>query len=112
MWKRFWECPAAEDENKNESESHAAQEFVPQAKDSLPGAKDYELSIVGVKSSEHGAITILDVNAMPSQPASGEPVKVTVHLQSPTPITSASVKYGLSESPLTKQDMLGVAQGL
>jgi hypothetical protein len=97
-------------ENKNESESHAAQEFVPQAKDGLPGAKDYELSIEGVKSSEHGAITILDVNALPSQPASGEPVKVTVHLQSPTSITSASVKYGLSESPLTKQDMLGVAR--
>ncbi len=97
-------------ESENESESHAAQEFVPQAKDGLPGAKDYELSIEGVKSSEHGAITILDVNAMPSQPASGEPVKVTVHLQSPTPITSASVKYGLSESPLTKQDMLGVAR--
>ena len=77
-----------------------------------PRAKNYELSIEGVKSSEHGAITILDVNAMPSQPASGEPVKVTVHMQSQTGITSASVKYGLSESPLTKQDMLGVDAGL
>ena len=99
-----------EDENENESESHAARGLVPGAKDSLPEGKDYELSIVGVKSSEHGAITILDVNAMPSRPASGEPVKVTVHIQSPTPISSASVKYGLSESPLTKQDMLGVAR--
>jgi hypothetical protein len=97
-------------ENKNEPESHAAQESVPQTKDNLPEGKNYELSIVGVKSSEHGAITILDVNAMPSRPASGEPVKVTVHIQSPNPITSASVKYGLSESPLTKQDMLGVAR--
>ncbi|VVB72190.1 Uncharacterised protein [uncultured archaeon] len=74
---------------------------------SLDG-KDYELSIEGVKGSEHGAITILDVSAMPSQPAAGEPVKVTVHLQSISPVVSASVKYGLSELPLTKQDMLGV----
>jgi hypothetical protein len=99
-----------ENENKNESESHAAQEFAPQAKDSLPSGKDYELSIEGVKSSEHGAISILDVNAMPSQPASEEPVKVTVHMQSQTPITSASVKYGLSDSPLTKRSMLGVSR--
>jgi hypothetical protein len=99
-----------ENENKNESESHAAQEFAPQAKDSLPSGKDYELSIEGVKSSEHGAITILDVNALPSQPASEEPVKVTVHMQSQTPITSASVKYGLSDSPLTKRSMLGVSR--
>ncbi len=75
-----------------------------------PSGKNYELSIEGVKSSEHGAITILDVNAMPSQPASGEPVKVTVHMQSQTPITSASVKYGLSDSPLTKQSMLSVSR--
>jgi len=99
-----------ENGNKNESESHAAQEFAPQAKDSLPSGKDYELSIEGVKSSEHGTITILDVNAMPSQPASEEPVKVTVHMQSQTPITSASVKYGLSDSPLTKKSMLSVSR--
>jgi hypothetical protein len=99
-----------ENENKNESESHAAQEFAPQSKDSLPSGKDYELSIEGVKSSEHGAISILDVNAMPSQPASEEPVKVTVHMQSQTPITSASVKYGFSDSPLTKKSMLSVSR--
>jgi len=63
---------------------------------------------VGVKDSEHGAISILDVNALPSQPAANEPVKVTVHLQSPDGIRSASVKYGLSELPLTRQDMLSV----
>jgi hypothetical protein len=99
-----------ENENKNVSESHAAQEFAPQAKDSLPAGKDYELSIEGVKSSEHGAITILDVNALPSQPASGEPVKVTVHMQSQSPIASASVKYGLSDSPLTRKSMLSVSR--
>ncbi len=91
-----------------DSRSYAAEEFAPQAKDSLPRSKNYELSIEGVKSSEHGAITILDVNAMPSQPAAEEPVKVTVHIKSQTPITTASVKYGLSDTPLTKQSMLGV----
>ena len=99
-----------ENENMNVSESHAAMEFAPQSKDGLPSGKDYELSIEGVKSSEHGAITILDVNALPSQPASGEPVKVTVHMQSQTPIASASVKYGLSDSPLTKRSMLSVSR--
>ena len=92
----------------NESQSHAAQELSPAGKDSLPGSKNYELSIAGVKGSEHGAITILDVNALPSQPAANEPIKVTVHLQSPDGIKSASVKYGLSELPLTRQDMQSV----
>jgi hypothetical protein len=45
---------------------------------------------------------------LPSQPAANEPVKVTVHLESPEGIKSASVKYGLSEMPLTRQDMLSV----
>lgn len=85
-----------------------SKEFSPAGKDSLPGSKNYELSIAGVKGSEHGAITILDVNALPPQPAANEPVKVTVHLQSPEGIRSVSVKYGLSELPLTKTDMLGV----
>lgn len=102
--------PQGENESQvaNESQSHAALEYAPQGKDSLPGSKNYELSIVGVKDSEHGAISILDVNALPSQPAANEPVKVTVHLQSPDGIRSASVKYGLSELPLTRQDMLSV----
>lgn len=95
-------------QGENESESHAAQELSPAGKDSLPGSKNYELSIEGVKGSEHGAISILDVNALPSQPAANEPVKVTVHLLSADGIKSASVKYGLSELPLTRQDMLSV----
>ncbi|MFZ2471694.1 MAG: hypothetical protein WAW52_07085 [Methanothrix sp.] len=98
----------SEPHGENESEAHAAQEFSPAGKDSLPGSKDYELSIEGVKGSEHGAISILDVNALPTQPAANEPVKVTVHLQSSDGIKSASVKYGLSELPLTRQDMLSV----
>jgi hypothetical protein len=92
----------------DESQSHAAQEFSPSGKDSLPGSKNYELSIAGVKGSEHGAITILDVNAQPSQPAANEPIKMTVHLQSSDGISSVSARYGLSELPLTRQDMLGV----
>jgi hypothetical protein len=91
------------------SESRSqGEEFAPAGKDSLAGSKNYELSIAGVKGSEHGAITILDVNAQPSTPAANEPVKVTVHLQSPERILSASVKYGLSDLPLTRQDMLSV----
>jgi len=64
-----------------QSESRPQEEFAPAGKDSLAGSKNYELSIAGVKGSEHGAITILDVNAKPSTPAANEPVKVTVHLQ-------------------------------
>ncbi|MCK9407414.1 MAG: hypothetical protein M0Q47_13530 [Methanothrix sp.] len=74
----------------------------------LSGQENYELSIEGVKSSEHGAIAILDVNAMPTQPAAEEDVKITVHIKSPSPITDASVKYGLSDAPLTRQNMKGL----
>jgi hypothetical protein len=91
-----------------ESGSSAAREFSPEDEMGLSASRDYELSIEGVKSSEHGAIRILDVSASPSQPAAGEPIKVTVHIQSQAGIKSASVKYGLADTPLTKQDMLGV----
>lgn len=74
----------------------------------LSGSENYELSIEGVKNSEHGAIAILDVNAQPRQPAAGEDVVVTVHIKSQTPIEDASVKYGLSDSPLTRQSMMRV----
>ena len=81
----------------------------PESKEkNLSGQENYELSIEGVKSSEHGAIAILDVNAQPSQPAAEEDVKVTVHIKSPSPITDASVKYGLSDAPLTRQSMKGI----
>ncbi|MDD1760982.1 MAG: hypothetical protein LUQ59_02005 [Methanothrix sp.] len=84
------------------------QGLAPRGSDAMKGSKDYELSIEGVTGSEHGAISILDVNALPSQPAANEPVKVTVHLISPEGVKSALVKYGLSDLPLTKQDMQGV----
>lgn len=84
------------------------QGLAPRGSDAMKGSKDYELSIEGVTGSEHGAISILDVNALPSQPAANERVKVTVHLISPEGVKSALVKYGLSEMPLTKQDMQGV----
>ncbi len=74
----------------------------------LSGAENYELSIEGVKSSEHGAIAILDVNAQPGQPAAEEDVRVTVHIKSSTPVTDASLKYGLSDTPLTRQSMKGI----
>jgi hypothetical protein len=100
-------APQGEDGRQSESKSQE-EGFAPAGKDSLAGSKNYELSIAGVKGSEHGAITILDVNAKPTTPAANEPVKVTVHLQSPEKILSASVKYGLSDLPLTRQDMLSV----
>ncbi|VVB68994.1 Uncharacterised protein [uncultured archaeon] len=90
------------------SESSAARELSPENYEELQASRDYELSIEGVRSSEHGAIRILDVSAAPSQPAAGEPVKVTVHIQSQAGIKSASLKYGLADAPLTRQDMLGV----
>jgi hypothetical protein len=80
----------------------------PSSENLSAAASDYELSIAGVKNSEHGAITVLDVSASPSQPAAGEPVKVTAHVRSGSGIRSALVKYGLSDAPLTRQDMLGV----
>ncbi|NPV63584.1 MAG: hypothetical protein HPY61_13345 [Methanotrichaceae archaeon] len=71
-------------------------------------ARNYELSIEGVRGSEQGAIRVLDVSASPSQPAAGEPVKVTVHVRSISGIESAKVKWGVSDLPLTKRDMMGV----
>jgi hypothetical protein len=94
--------------SENSSLSQTDQGKAPRGSDALRGSEDYELSIEGVKGSEHGTISILDVNALPSQPAANEPVKVTVHLTSPEGIRSALVKYGLSELPLTKQDMQDV----
>ena len=75
-WKK---CLAKVDQ---ESESIAAREFISRGQREHVGSNNYELSIAGVKGSEHGAIRILDVSALPSQPAAGEPVKITVHMQS------------------------------
>ena len=95
-------------QGENVTQSDGDQGLAPRGSDAMKGSKDYELSIEGVTGSEHGAISILDVNALPSQPAANEPVKVTVHLISPEGVKSALVKYGLSDLPLTKQDMQGV----
>ena len=89
-------------------ESDSDPGFAPRGREELAGTQNYELSIAGVKGSEHGAIVILDVNAQPPQPAANEPIKVTAHLKSPEGIKSALVKYGLSDLPLTKSDMLDV----
>ncbi|MDD1753178.1 MAG: hypothetical protein LUQ38_08850, partial [Methanotrichaceae archaeon] len=71
----------------------------------LSSSRNYELGIAGVKSSEHGAIRVSDVSANPSQPAAWEPIKVTVHVKS-NGLISAKTKWGLSDIPLTKQEML------
>jgi hypothetical protein len=70
---------------------------------------NYELSIEGVRGSEHGAIMVLDVGASPSQPPASTPVKITTHVKSGG-LKEAKVRWGLSEAPLTKQDMSGVAR--
>lgn len=92
----------------DEPQSSAARELSPESREDLSASENYELSIAGVKGSEHGAISILDVSATPSQPAAGEPVKISAHITSPAGIKSASVKFGMADSPLTKQDMLEV----
>lgn len=71
--------------------------------------QNYELSIEGVRGSEHGAIRVLDVSASPPQPPASSPVKITTHVKS-RGLKAAGVKWGLSETPLTKQDMSEVAR--
>ncbi|MGA9098778.1 MAG: hypothetical protein WB392_07600, partial [Methanotrichaceae archaeon] len=69
-------------------------------------SRDYELSIASIRGSEHGAISILDISASPSQPAAGQPVKISVHAKSANAVRSAKAKWGISDVPLTKQDMM------
>lgn len=93
---------------KSESTSSQAQDISPQEDGDLSSARSYELSIEGVKGSEHGAIRVLDVSASPSQPAAWEQVKVSAHVKSANGVRAASARWGISDMPLTKQDMLGV----
>lgn len=74
----------------------------------LSSSRNYELSIESVKGSEHGAIRIMDVSAVPSQPAAWERVKLSVHVKSSSDIKAISARWGLSDVPLTKTDMMGV----
>ena len=50
----------------HESASFAARDLSAEGKESMSASNDYELSIAGVKGSEHGVIKILDVSALPS----------------------------------------------
>jgi uncharacterized membrane protein len=84
------------------------EETTSDSEDSLQ-ERNYELSIEGVRGSEHGAIRVLDVSATPSQPPASSPVKITTHVKS-RGLEAAVVKWGLSETPLTKQDMSEVAR--
>ncbi|MDM7912384.1 MAG: hypothetical protein QUS09_04740, partial [Methanotrichaceae archaeon] len=98
------------DELTTELESSESQELeVPLENDEdAEASRNYELSIESVKGSVHGAIRIMDVSAVPSQPAAWEQVKVTVHVKSSNEIKAVSARWGLSDAPLTKTDMLGV----
>jgi hypothetical protein len=97
-------------EREIELEASASQELEvpPEGDEDADASRNYELSIEGVKGSEHGAIRIMDVSAVPSQPAAWEQVKVSVHVKSSIGVKAVSARWGLSDAPLTKSDMLGV----
>ncbi len=95
---------------KTESESGTSleQEMPLEEMEDASTSRNYELSIESVKGSEHGAIRIMDVSAVPSQPAAWEQVKVSVHVKSSSGLKAVSARWGLSDAPLTKADMLDV----
>lgn len=86
------------------------REAAPQAGERTAAPRNYELSISSVKGSEHGAVRIMDVSASPPQPAALEPVKISAHIKSTGGIKSAGVQWGLSDAPLTKQNMMDVSR--
>jgi hypothetical protein len=89
-------------------EASLSQPQSPDEAENLSASRNYELSIAGVRGSEHGAIKILDVSASPSQPAAWASVKVSAHIKSKNGIKSATAKWGLADAPLTKQHMQNV----
>jgi hypothetical protein len=76
-----------------------------ESKPNRNASKNYELAIESVKGSDHGRIKVLDVGASPPHPSAGAPVKVTVHVESETGIESATVKFGVKDTPITKMEM-------
>jgi hypothetical protein len=74
----------------------------------IRASKNYELAIESAKGSDHGRIKVMDVSAAPTNPSAGTPVKITAHVQSETGIESASVKFGVKDTPITKMQMLSV----
>jgi hypothetical protein len=86
----------------------ASQQDVLSSTESKPdkkASKNYELAIESVKGSDHGGINVLDVGASPPRPSAGAPVKVTVHVESEAGIESATVKFGVKDTPITKMEM-------
>jgi hypothetical protein len=74
----------------------------------IRASKNYELAIESAKGSDHGRIKVMDVSAAPPNPSAGTPVKITTHVQSETGIESASVKFGVKDTPITKMQMPSV----
>ncbi len=91
-----------------EASTSQEQEIPLEDAEDAAASRNYELSIESVKGSEHGAIRIMDVSAVPSQPAAWEQVKVSVHVKSSSGVKAVSAKWGVSDAPLTKADMLDV----
>lgn len=100
--------PESESESQYGTSTSQEQEMSLGDAEATAASSNYELSIESVKGSEHGAIRIMDVSAVPSQPAAWEHVKVSVHVKSSSGVKAVSAKWGLSDAPLTKTYMLGV----
>lgn len=97
----------------NHKTSSVSQSETPSTDESGNGqraAKNYELAIESAKGSDHGRVKVMDVSASPTNPSAGTPVKITAHVQSESGIDSASVKFGVKDTPITKMQMSSVAR--
>ena len=94
--------------HKTEAVSRAENTSATESGNDIRASKNYELAIESAKGSDHGRIKVMDVSASPTNPSAGTPVKITAHIQSETGIESASVKFGVKDTPITKMQMLSV----
>ena len=94
--------------NRTEAVSRAENPSTTENGNDARASKNYELAIESVKGSDHGRIKVMDVSASPTNPSAGTPVKITAHIQSETGIESASVKFGVKDTPITKMQMSSV----
>lgn len=96
--------------HKTSSVSQSEAQSTVESGDVQRAAKNYELAIESAKGSDHGRVKVMDVSASPTSPSAGTPVKITAHVQSESGIDSASVKFGVKDTPITKMQMSSVAR--
>ena len=94
--------------HRTEAVSSAENPSATESGNDIRASKNYELAIESAKGSDHGRIKVMDVSASPTNPSAGTPVKITAHIQSESGIESASVKFGVKDTPITKTQMLSV----